>query len=57
VPTTLRDFAPGDALVAFTRVFQGSGRPPGTLKTSAQLISVSDEKVWEQAGRFGPERR
>jgi hypothetical protein len=52
VPTTLRDFAPGDSLVAFTRVFQGTGRPPGTLKTSAQLISVSDEKVWEQAGEI-----
>ena len=52
VPTTLRDFAPGDALVAFTRVFQGTSRPPGVLKTSAQLISVSDEKVWEQAGEI-----
>ncbi len=52
VPTTLRDFAPGDALVAFTRVFQGTSRPPGILKTSAQLISVSDEKVWEQAGEI-----
>jgi hypothetical protein len=49
VPTTLRDFAPGDSLVAFTRVVVGGSAPPGSVKTVAQLINISDEKVWEQA--------
>jgi len=54
VPTTLRDFAPGDSLVAFTRVFVGGSASPGTVKTMAQLINISDEKVWEQAIEVGP---
>ncbi len=52
VPTTLRDFAPGDALVAFSRVTQGGSAPVVPLKTMAQLISVSDQRVWEQAGQL-----
>jgi len=50
VPTTLRDFAPGDSVVAFLRVFERNGTPPSQVKTLAQLINVSDQKVWEQAG-------
>jgi VWFA-related protein len=48
VPTTLRDFAPGDSVVAFTRVVVGGSSPLGTVKTVAQLINISDEKVWDQ---------
>ncbi len=52
VPTTVRDFAPGDAVVAFTRVFQGGAAATGAVKTLAQIISVADKKVWEQAGEI-----
>jgi VWFA-related protein len=52
VPTTLRDFGPGEAVTAFVRASQGGAGAPGTLKTSVQLINVSDQKVWEQAGEM-----
>ena len=52
VPTTLRDFAPGDSLVAFTRVFVGGTALSATVKTQAQLINISDQKVWEQAAEL-----
>ena len=52
VPTTLRDFAPGESIVAFTNVYQGGSAAPGAVKTSAQLINVSDQKVWDNAGEL-----
>ena len=61
VPTTLRDFAPGDTFIAFANVFQGGASVPGSVKATAQLINVSDQKVWEggseiAASAFGPSR-
>lgn len=52
VPTSLRDFAPGDRVTAFTRVIVGNGATSGPVKTLAQLISISDVKIWEQAGEL-----
>lgn len=46
VPTTVRDFAAGEAVVAYLRAFQHAGTLQD-VKVLSQVINISDEKVWE----------
>ena len=49
VPTTARDFAPGDPVTAYLRVLQGGTSEPGAVKMAVQVVNISDEKVFESS--------
>jgi VWFA-related protein len=42
VPTTSRDFAPGDARQVFVRVFQGTAGPPVDVTTTVDIYDAHD---------------
>jgi VWFA-related protein len=52
VPSTRRDFSPGEPVMAYARVYQGGAAAPAPITTTAQLINVSDERVWESKGEI-----
>ena len=54
VPTTARDFAPGDKLVAYLRVLQGGTADVVPVKMSVQVLNISDEKVFESSSTIEP---
>ncbi|HUL73110.1 MAG TPA: VWA domain-containing protein [Vicinamibacterales bacterium] len=45
VPTTARDFAPGDQVDAFLRVFQGGAAPPVDVAMNVQVLDSSSTKI------------
>ena len=49
VPTTGRDFSPGDSVTAFLRVLQGGSAEPTAVKMSVQVLNVSDQKMFESS--------
>lgn len=61
VPTTARDFVAGQTTTAYGSVYQGGREPVGPLQATAQIINISDQKVWETQAEvpvsaFGPGR-
>ncbi len=44
-PTTARDFAPGDDVAAFLRVFQGGTTPPVPISMNVQVLDVKDRRI------------
>jgi len=49
VPTTAREFAPGDRITSFLRVFQGGKQPVAPATVVAQILDIRDSPVFEKA--------
>jgi VWFA-related protein len=55
LPTSSRDFAANDPVVAFLRVFQGGETPIGPVTMATQILDASDAKVFENTTTLAPE--
>jgi VWFA-related protein len=55
VPTTARDFAPGDDIAAFVRVFQGSAAPVGPVVMNVQVLDVHNAKKMDATATLTPD--
>ncbi|HKW00920.1 MAG TPA: VWA domain-containing protein [Vicinamibacterales bacterium] len=49
IPTAARDFAPGDNIAGFVRVFQGGDGPLGPVNMTVQVLDVNDRKLLDKA--------
>jgi len=55
LPTSAREFAANDPVVAFLRVFQGGGTPIGPVTMATQILDASDTKVFETSSTVTPD--
>jgi hypothetical protein len=49
IPTAARDFAPGDNIAGFVRVFQGGDAPLRSVDMAVQVFDVNDRKLMDTA--------
>jgi hypothetical protein len=54
VPTTARDFSPGDDIAAFVRVFQGSGAV-GPVTMNVQVLDVHNVRKMDTTATLAPD--
>jgi len=55
VPTTARDFSPGDDIAAFVRIFQGSGAAVGPVTMNVQVLDVHNAKKMDTTATLAPD--
>lgn len=55
VPTTARDFAPGDALDMFLRVFQGGSAPPSGVTLTTEIFDAGNASRFSETTTLSPE--
>jgi VWFA-related protein len=55
LPTSARDFAGSDPVVAFLRVFQGGDTPIAPVTMATQILDASDTKVFEASSTVAPD--
>ncbi|MEO8483308.1 MAG: VWA domain-containing protein [Acidobacteriota bacterium] len=55
-PTTARDFASGEKIAAFLRIFQGSDGPPAAVQVTTELFDVTDVSQFSQATPLASEQ-
>jgi len=53
-PTTSRDFANGESIEAFVRVYQGGDGAPGSVTVTAEVLDTGDVVRYEQAIQLEP---
>jgi VWFA-related protein len=53
VPTSARDFTPGDQVVAFLRVFQGGAGALAPVTVTTRLLDGADTKRFEESSTLG----
>ena len=56
IPTAARDFAPGDNIAGFVRVFQGGDAPLRSVDMAVQVFDVNDRKLMDTARDAGRRR-
>jgi VWFA-related protein len=54
-PTTARDFASGEKVAAFLRVFQGGDTPPSAVQVTTELFDVTDTSQFSRTTPLGAE--
>lgn len=55
VPTSARDFSPGDDIAAFVRVFQGGAAPLVPVAVNVQVLDVGDQKIVDTTETLAPD--
>jgi VWFA-related protein len=54
-PTSARDFAPSDTVVAFLRIFQGGATPIAPVSVSTRILDIDDQPLFDLSGTLSPE--
>jgi hypothetical protein len=55
VPTSARDFAPGEPIQAFLRVFQGGTSAVGPITLQVQLLDIGDTRIVDTTATLAPD--
>jgi VWFA-related protein len=56
VPTSARDFGPGETVAAFLRVFQGGTTPVAQAAVTMKVLDIDDKVLFETSQTLPPDR-